>query len=94
MFDESPFYVPNNSVSIMNGTNEGKANHSSKFYLSLLFLIQATELSKHGLSILNFERCLVKPYLENLNEVTLSGQPPTCDSVLLNNRPHASSQLG
>lgn len=24
VFDESPFFVPNNSVSIMNGANEGR----------------------------------------------------------------------
>uniref|UniRef100_A0A8B9K6M1 nucleoside diphosphate phosphatase n=1 Tax=Astyanax mexicanus TaxID=7994 RepID=A0A8B9K6M1_ASTMX len=37
VFDESPFYVPENSVSIMNGTNEGK------FRVKVIFLIFQTK---------------------------------------------------
>lgn len=37
MFDESPFYVPADSVSIMNGTSEGMLTLAQTDRLSLAF---------------------------------------------------------
>lgn len=44
IFDESPFYVPQNSVTIMNGANEGKQNIQALECLKCLYTVKKIQL--------------------------------------------------